>query len=111
MRGCPEGSGSNVAGSVPWEGARANKRSVWTVTTQPFKEAHFAVFPPKLITDCIKAGCPEDGLVLDPFGGSGTTAIVTQKLYRRYILFEMNPAYVDIARKRILNEVGPLALL
>lgn len=68
-RGCPENTGSNVCASVPWEGMKANKRSVWTVTTKPFKEAHFATFPEDLIVDCIKAGCPENGIVLDPFMG------------------------------------------
>ena len=74
-----------------------NKRSVWTVATQPFRGGHFAVFPPKLIVDCIKAGCPENGIVLDPFMGAGTTAVVARKLNRNYIGFELNPDYVKIA--------------
>lgn len=56
-RGCPDDSGSNVCSSVPWEGDKANKRSVWTITSKPFKEAHFATFPPDLIIDPVKAGC------------------------------------------------------
>ncbi len=78
-----------------------NKRSVWTVATKPFKEAHFAVFPEQLITDCIKAGCPENGIVLDPFFGAGTTGVVAQRLNRNFIGIELNPEYIDIAIKRI----------
>lgn len=85
---------------------RRNKRSVWQVATQPFKEAHFAVFPEKLIVDCIKAGCPENGIVLDPFMGSGTTAVVARKLDRNYIGFELNPAYIQLANNRLKNEIG-----
>ena len=83
-----------------------NKRSVWTVATQPLREAHFATFPEKLIMDCIKAGCPEGGIVLDPFMGSGTTAIVARKLNRNYIGFELNPNYVSIAENRLEKELG-----
>ena len=83
-----------------------NKRSVWTVATQPLREAHFATFPEKLIMDCIKAGCPEGRIVLDPFMGSGTTAIVARKLNRNYIGFELNPNYVSIAENRLEKELG-----
>jgi DNA modification methylase len=83
-----------------------NKRSVWTVTTKPFSEAHFATFPEDLIVDCIKAGCPEDGIVLDPFMGAGTTALVASKLNRNFIGFELNPEYIEIAKKRLQNELG-----
>jgi len=78
-----------------------NKRSVWTVTTKPFKGAHFAVFPPDLIEPCILAGCPEGGIVLDPFMGSGTTAVVALKHNRNYIGIELNPEYIKIAEKRV----------
>lgn len=105
-RGCPEGTGSNVCGSVPWEGLKANKRSVWTVTTKPFTGSHFAVFPEDLILDCIKAGCPADGIVLDPFMGAGTTALVAQKLGRNFIGFELNPKYVTMANKRLNSHLG-----
>ena len=147
----------------------ANKKSVWTVTTKPFSEAHFATFPEDLIIDCIKAGCPErvcnqcgkaikplsqkeyikhenwfgnkqsarnsrgkaggsyyepigikrvgftncgcnqgfsQGVVLDPFMGAGTTALVARKLNRNYIGFEINPEYIKIARKRMNDELG-----
>jgi len=80
---------------------KANKRSVWTVTTKPFSEAHFATFPEDLIVPCIKAGCPEKGVVLDPFMGAGTTAVVCKKLHRNYIGFELNSKYIKIAEKRI----------
>jgi DNA modification methylase len=83
-----------------------NKRNVWTVTTKPFKDAHFATFPKDLIEPCIKAGCPEGGVVLDPFGGSGTTGIVAALNNRNAILIELNQNYIDIANKRIDKEVG-----
>ena len=92
------------AGSVPWEGTTRNKRSVWTVTTQPFKEAHFATFPPALIEPCILAGCPPCGTVLDPFGGAGTTGLVADRHNRNAILIELNPEYAAMARKRIFND-------
>lgn len=88
------------------EAEYANKRSVWTVTTKAFKEAHFATFPEDLIVDCIKAGCPEGGIVLDPFMGAGTTALVSRKLNRNYVGFELNPDYIKIAEKRLHNEIG-----
>ena len=80
----------------------ANKKSVWVVPTKPFSEAHFATFPEDLIVPCIKAGCPEGGIVLDPFMGAGTTALVAHKLNRNYIGSEINPEYCRIAEKRIL---------
>ena len=78
-----------------------NRRSVWTVTTKPFKEAHFAVFPPDLIRPCILAGCPKGGTVLDPFNGSGTTGVVCMEENRNYVGIELNPEYVTMARRRI----------
>ena len=81
-----------------------NKRSVWTVTTKPFKGAHFAVFPPDLIEPCILAGCPVGGTVLDPFAGSGTTLLVATQHHRKSIGIELNPEYIEIAKRR-LNSV------
>jgi DNA modification methylase len=81
-----------------------NKRSVWTVTTHPYKHAHFATFPPDLIEPCILAGCPEGGTVLDPFGGAGTTGLVADRMGRDAILIELNPEYAEMARKRIYND-------
>lgn len=83
-----------------------NKRDVWTVNTKPFKDAHFAVFPEMLIIDCMKAGCPEQGIVIDPFMGSGTTAVVAKKLNRHYIGCELNPKYIKIAENRLRKEIG-----
>lgn len=83
-----------------------NKRNVWTITTKPFKDAHFATFPKDLIEPCIKAGCPEGGIVLDPFGGSGTTGIVSALNNRNAILIELNQKYIDIVNKRIDKELG-----
>lgn len=79
----------------------ANRRSVWTVTTKPFREAHFATFPPDLIEPCALAGCPESGIILDPFMGAGTTAVVAKKNHRQFIGVELNPAYIEMAVKRI----------
>ena len=78
-----------------------NKRSVWTVAPKPFKEAHFATFPPALIEPCILAGCPPSGIVLDPFGGAGTTGLVASRHGRRSLLIELNPTYAEMARRRI----------
>jgi len=83
-----------------------NKRSVWNVATKPFGEAHFATFPENLIVDCIKAGCPDEGIVLDPFMGAGTTALVARKLNRNFIGFELNPEYITIAEKRLKKHLG-----
>ena len=78
-----------------------NRRSVWTVATKPYSGAHFATFPPKLIEPCILAGCPAGGTVLDPFGGSGTTAAVANEHGRNAVLCELNPEYAELARKRL----------
>ena len=78
-----------------------NRRSVWTVATKPYKGAHFATFPPDLIRPCILAGCPKDGTVLDPFGGSGTTALVALEEGRKAVLCELNPNYIALAHKRL----------
>ena len=89
-----------------YDGGR-NKRSVWTVTTKPFKGAHFATFPEDLIAPCILAGCPSGGVVLDPFLGSGTTAVVALQHGRDYIGIELNPEYAELAQTRI-DSVAPL---
>lgn len=80
---------------------RRNKRSVWSVSTNGFRGAHFAVFPEKLIEPCIIAGCPEDGVVLDPFAGSGTTGVVAKRMGRGFVGCEINPSYVAMAAGRI----------
>jgi DNA modification methylase len=80
---------------------KRNKRDVWHINTQPFKEAHFAVFPEKLIEPMILAGCPEGGTVLDPFFGAGTVGVVASRLNRKWIGIELNEAYAEIAERRI----------
>ena len=81
-----------------------NKRSVWSINTQPYKEAHFAVFPQKLPELCIKAGSSKGDIILDPFFGSGTTGYVAQKLGRRWIGIELNEDYIKIANKRFAQQ-------
>lgn len=100
--------GTNVVGHSGdiQSGVTANKRSVWFCNPSGFKEAHFATFPEELIVDCIKAGCPENGLVLDPFMGSGTTGLVARKLNRNFIGIELNPEYIKIANRRLKKELG-----
>ena len=78
-----------------------NKRSVWTIPTQQYAEAHFAVFPPDLIVPCVKAGSRPGDIVLDPFFGSGTTGEVALRLERQYVGFEINPEYVKLAERRL----------
>jgi len=78
-----------------------NKRTVWTITTKPFKEAHFAVYPETLCETPIKAGCPVGGVVLDPFCGAGTTGLVALKQNKQFIGIELNPEYIEIANKRL----------
>ena len=77
------------------------KRDVWTVPTRPLKEAHFAAYPLDLIKPCILAGCPVGGVVLDPFMGAGTTAMVACELGRHYVCIELNSEYVGIAERRL----------
>lgn len=82
-----------------------NKRTVWTVATQPYKGAHFATFPPKLIEPCILAGSKRGDTVLDPFNGAGTTGLVSDRLGRDYIGIELNPEYAEMSRKRITDDI------
>jgi site-specific DNA-methyltransferase (adenine-specific) len=78
-----------------------NRRTVWSVPTEPFSGAHFATFPPKLIEPCILAGSEAGDWVLDPFFGSGTVGVVCEQLSRKYIGIELNPDYVQLSLKRI----------
>lgn len=82
-----------------------NIRTVWTIATQPYSGAHFAVFPQELAERCIKAGCPEGGTVLDPFAGSGTTLYVARKLGRNSIGFELNEDYRPLIEDRLKQQV------
>ena len=86
---------------IEWE--KRNRRSVWTVATRPYKGAHFATFPPALIEPCILAGSKPGDVVLDPFGGSGTTAEVAIRNGRKAVLCELNPAYISLIDKRVAN--------
>ena len=81
-----------------------NKRCVWSIGTRPFGGSHFAVYPPQLIETPIQAGCPKDGIVLDPFIGSGTTALVARRLGRRFIGIDLNPAYVRMTNDRLKED-------
>ena len=103
--------GTKVHGNLPGrdDGGKAcndpdqlfrNKRDVWTVGTSTYDGAHFATFPPALIAPCILAGCPAGGVVLDPFGGSGTTGDVASGNGRRAVLIELNPDYAKLAQDR-----------
>lgn len=86
-----------------------NKRSVWTVALKPYKGAHFATYPQELIEPCVLAGCPEGGVVLDPFIGSGTTAAVARRFGRRFVGCELNPEYLELAKRRFDQRELPLS--
>ena len=101
-------SPSGREGNGKRQAATRNRRSVWTVTTRPYKGAHFATFPPALIEPCILAGSRVNDIVLDPFMGSGTTAAVALQHGRQYLGCELNPAYRPLQDARIATSVGPL---
>jgi DNA modification methylase len=90
----------------PYSYDTRNKRSVWTIATQPYSGSHFATMPPELAETCIKAGTKPGDMVLDPFGGAGTTALVADRLQRDATIIEINPAYAALARDRINGEAG-----
>lgn len=96
-----DGTGLQPHSGLEKSYTKANKRSVWTVSTKSYSGAHFAVFPADLIEPCILAGAPAGGVVLDPFMGSGTTAQVAQSLGRQWIGCELNPAYAPLQNERI----------
>ena len=98
-----ERAASTHCGVAPGRATR-NKRTVWTVATQPFSGAHFAVFPPKLIEPMVLAGSAEGDTVLDPFAGSGTTGMVALRHGRSFIGCELNREYVELARRRIVDD-------
>ena len=97
-------SGNQIPGKQWSWGNTRNRRSVWTITPKPFSGAHFAVMPPDLADLCIRAGCPEGGVVLDPFGGAGTVGLVADRLGRDAVLCELNPEYAELARRRIADD-------
>jgi site-specific DNA-methyltransferase (adenine-specific) len=78
-----------------------NKRTVWSISLSKFRGAHFAVFPEKLIEPCVLAGCPKNGLVMDPFFGAGTTGCVALRNERNYLGIEINTEYAEIAKVRL----------
>ena len=96
-----EGSGLQPHSGLTKSYTTKNKRSVWSVTNKPYKGAHFAVYPPDLIEPCIKAGSEEGDIVLDPFMGSGTTALVAKSLQRHYIGCELHEEYGKLIQKRL----------
>lgn len=98
---------SNTAGMKEYAGKR-NKRDVWSVCPSNYTEVHFATYPEELIYPCIVAGCPKDGIVLDPFMGSGTTAVVAKRNHRNYIGIELNQKYKQIAERRIAGTLKRL---
>ena len=93
---------------LQWYGNGRNKRTVWTIATEPYPEAHFATFPTALVTPCILAGCPEGGTVLEPFAGSGTTLQVAKELGRKSIGIELNADYAKLATQRLMRVPQPM---
>lgn len=102
--------GSTSALNEPWspDGTGRNRRSVWTIATKPYPGAHFATFPEALVEPCILAGCPEGGVVMDPFAGTGTVGVVAQRLSRRALLIDLNPDYLRQCLER--NADRPMGL-
>lgn len=91
--------------SMPWEDTNGrNLRDVWTIATEPSRQAHFATMPKALVEPCVKAGSRPGDLVLDPFAGSGTTGVVVLRLGRRFVGIELNPEYAEMARRRIFDD-------
>ena len=98
----PQHHGKNIK-TIPLR----TMRDVWFISTESTREEHYAIYPQRLITPCVLCGCPQEGLILDPFFGAGTTGVVAKKHFRHYIGCEINPDYVEIAKKRIAD-VDPL---
>lgn len=93
-------SGNEKPGSNWIQPETRNRRTVWSITTEPYRGAHFATMPEALVTPCVLAGCPPGGLVLDPFFGSGTVGAVAERLGRRWVGCDLNPAYHALAQQR-----------
>lgn len=100
----------NEANNREWGNGKSNKRSVWTVPTEPYPKAHFATFPPDLIEPCILAGCPKGGVVLDPFVGSGTTLLVAKRNGRAGVGIELNEEYIPLIKGRLRESSLGLSL-
>ena len=106
--GAPGQPSQTINQPRPGEEAPAMRRGrdIWTIGTNNYRAAHFATFPVELVKPCLLAGCPEGGIVLDPFFGAGTTGVAALMLGRQYIGIELNPDFCEIARKRILERSG-----
>ena len=94
-------NGTTLNSPSKWSDKGRIKRTTWSINTKSYKEAHFATYPTELIECPIDAGCPEDGIVLDPFIGSGTTGVVAKKQGKHYVGIELNKEYIEIANNRI----------
>lgn len=105
QNGLKDVGGQTVGNRENLSGMR-NRRTVWTIASRGFAEAHFATYPPELVRPCLLAGCPAGGVVLDPFGGAGTTALEAERQQKNAILIELNPEYADMARRRIVQDGG-----
>jgi DNA modification methylase len=101
-----QGNGELANGKRFGDTGIRNVRTTWSVNTEPNSEAHFATYPQRLVERMLKSGCPESGIVLDPFFGSGTTGIYALKAGRKYVGIELNPEYVKIAENRLYKEIG-----
>lgn len=117
VNGTPEqgkNAGNNNLHNGRWDQAfhpkGRNKRTVWEIPLSKYRGVHFAVFPEKLVETCILAGCPEGGIVLDPFSGSGTTAVVALRYHRKYVGIDSNEEYCMIARNRLSQATLPLGV-
>ena len=100
MRNDSRRQNSQDGRGFPRNDVTRNRRTVWTIPTMPYAGAHFATMPEKLVEPCILAGCPMGGLVLDPFSGSGTVLAVAERLGRRGVGVDLNPAYHQLAKER-----------
>lgn len=105
-KGKSESGNYAISGTAYSENGMKNKRTVWSICTKGTSEAHFATYPPELIDTPIKAGCPPNGTVLDPFTGSGTTGLIARKQGKSFIGIELNPKYIPIIKKRIKFNEG-----
>lgn len=105
QNGLKDVGGQTVGNRENLSGMR-NRRTVWTIASRGFSDAHFATYPPELVRPCLLAGCPAGGVVLDPFGGAGTTALEAERQQKNAILIELNPEYADMARRRIVQDGG-----
>jgi len=105
------GKGADRLGQEAFRAIRdtRNRRSVWTIASQPFSGAHFATMPPELAETCIKAGTKPGDTVLDPFGGAGTTGLVADRMQRNATLIELNPTFAAMARERIAADASLFA--